>query len=225
MDEDRLEKPAEDRFARARSEMIQRQLVHRGVSDRRVLDAMRCVPREMFVSQALQDSAYDDRALPSEAGQTISQPYIVAYMTERIDIQPDHRVLEIGTGAGYQTAILAQLCGHVVTIERITRLSASAQPRLAALGITNVTYIIGDGSLGSLEFAPYDRIIVTAAAPKPPAALVEQLVENGRIIVPVGKEQEQQLVMVERRRGRLVETRLIPVRFVRLIGKDGWPAD
>ena len=158
-----------------RHDMVRQQLVVRGIQDQAVLNAMSRIPREMFVSPELVEAAYEDRALPAGLEQTISQPYIVALMTENLRLGPEHRVLEIGTGTGYQTAVLARLAREVFTVERHPSLAMAAQERLARLGLKNIRYLIGDGSLGWPEHAPYERIIVTAAAPQIVAELVEQL--------------------------------------------------
>jgi len=207
----------------ARKAMVQQQLVARGISDPAVLQAMQEVPRERFVPESIRDAACDDRALPVGNGQTISQPYIVAYMTEKLQVRPGHRVLEIGTGTGYQTAILHRVGAEVYSIERIAHLHESARQRLADLGFGPVHLRCGDGTLGWPEHAPYDRIIVTAGAPETPASLVEQLAEAGRIVIPIGRRDYQVLVCVEKREGRTVETTLVPCRFVGLIGQQGWP--
>jgi len=208
----------------ARERMIELQLVQRGITNPDVLDAMRAVPREKFVAAHLAEHAYEDRALASELGQTISQPYIVAFMTEALKLEHHHRVLEIGTGTGYQTAVLANLARHVHTIERFESLSRAAQERLATLGIANVTFMIGDGSLGWPEHAPFDRIIVTAGAPGMVQPLLDQLADPGRIVIPMGAPESQQLTAITRQDGRITETPLIPVRFVKLIGEAGFEA-
>jgi protein-L-isoaspartate(D-aspartate) O-methyltransferase len=200
-------------------EMIDQQLIARGISDKAVLEAMRRVPREYFVSPPYVDAAYEDRALPAALDQTISQPYIVALMSENLRVSPQHRVLEIGTGTGYHTAILARLAREVFTIERHASLSTDAQARLTRLGYRNIRFHIGDGSLGWAEFAPYDRIMVTAAAPQVVPELIEQLTIGGRLIIPTGADDNQNLSAIDRLAGRTVETPLIPVRFVKLIGK------
>jgi protein-L-isoaspartate(D-aspartate) O-methyltransferase len=203
--------------------MIETQIVQRGIRSERVLDAVRNTPRELFVPAEQAAHAYEDRALPVGMGQTISQPYIVAIMTEALEVEPDHRVLEIGTGTGYQTAILAILARSVFSVERIEALSVAAQRRIADLGIDHVTFRIGDGSVGLPEFAPFDRIIVTAAAPAVVQALVDQLVEGGRLVIPVGDVDTQRLTTIERRQGKIVERPSIAVRFVKLIGESGFP--
>lgn len=195
------------------------QLRKRGISDMRVLRAMELVPREKFVDPAFSEQAYDDSALPIECGQTISQPYVVAYMTEQLDVGPGDEVLEIGTGSGYQAAILSHLCARVFTIERYRELQKAAEERFQELEITNITTIIGDGWLGWPPKAPFARIIVTAAAPEPPSVLIDQLAKGGRMIIPVGETRETQfLTRVDRLESGGIETiRLLPVRFVPLV--------
>jgi len=205
--------------------MIDQQIRSRGVSDLRVLDAMMSVPRERFVPSDACSSAYDDCALPIAAGQTISQPFIVAYMTQQLMVEPHHRILEIGTGSGYQCAILARLAAHVYSVERIDDLRIAAARTLADLGLTNVTLRGGDGSLGLPEFAPYDRILVTAAAPRIPLALLDQLVDNGRLVIPIGGPCEQEIVVVVRDGVRTIETSMLGCRFVKLLGEQGWQVD
>lgn len=208
----------------AREAMVREQIMARGIRDDRVLRAMRTVPRERFVPAEYLGSAYDDCALAIEHRQTISQPFIVAYMTNALRVEPNHKVLEIGMGSGYQTAILSCLTEHLHTVERIESLAKVACDRLAALGITHPHIHIGDGSLGWPECAPYDRIIVTAAAPTVPLALIEQLVDGGQIVIPVGESERQRLVSVWKRQGRTVEHPMIPCRFVKLVGEEGWKA-
>lgn len=207
-----------------RLRMVKSHIANRGISDERVLDAMKAVPRERFLPPDLADSAYEDRALPVGQGQTISQPYIVGLMSDLLRVESHHRVLEIGTGTGYQTAILAILAERVFTIERIEPLSLDAVDRITALGFDDrVDFRVGDGSLGWPEFAPFDRIMVTAGGPSVPQPLLDQLAEGGRLVVPVGPEGNQRLVAIERRHGSFVEHPSIAVRFVRLIGKEGFP--
>ena len=216
------ENQQEEEWLDRRRRMIEYQIRPRGVRDQRVLEAMMTVPRERFLPPSLREEAYEDRALPIRHGQTISQPFIVAYMTEHLAPMPNDRVLEIGTGTGYQTAILALLCRHVYTIERIPELQAEAAAILADLNLTNISMSTGDGSVGLSAHAPYHCILVTAAAPEVPAPLVEQLVDDGRLVVPVGGEHEQTIVRVVRRGTRSIETPLLACRFVKLIGKAGW---
>ena len=194
------------------------QLRRRGIRDANVLRAMERIPREVFVDDAFSEHAYQDIALPIDCGQTISQPYVVAYMTEKLDLKPIHKVLESGTGSGYQAAILSQLCRRVYSIERWRELLKAAEARLAKLKITNVTTIIGDGWLGWPPQAPFDRIIVTAAGLDAPAALLDQLKDGGRMIIPLGETRDtQHLVQIDKTPEGLVETPLLPVRFVPLV--------
>ncbi|QDU38502.1 Protein-L-isoaspartate O-methyltransferase [Maioricimonas rarisocia] len=195
----------------------------RGVTDPRVLDAMRSVPREEFVAAVYHDRAYDDCALPAAEGQTISQPYMVASMTELLSLSPTDRVLEIGTGTGYQTAVLSTLAGEVVSIERLPGLAEPAAERLNRLGYTNVEYHVGDGTLGWPDRAPYDAIIVTAGAPSIPDPLYQQLTDGGRLVIPVGDDSLQTLLVVIRRESGPEIHRKWGCRFVRLIGAAGWP--
>lgn len=196
----------------------------RGITDPRVLDAIEETRRDCFVPQSLQDAAYEDDALPIGAGQTISQPYIVALMTQELQLDGSQIVLEIGTGSGYQTAILARLARRVVTIERIESLSAGARRVLDELGVANVEYLIGDGTLGNPDRGPYDRVIVTASAPAVPEPLYAQLKVAGRIVAPVGDDSSQDLVILEKTAAGRKLTPLCGVRFVKLIGQAGWAA-
>jgi protein-L-isoaspartate(D-aspartate) O-methyltransferase len=194
------------------------QLRRRGIRDTKVLRAIERVPRELFVDEAFAGHAYQDIALPIECGQTISQPFVVAYMTEKLALDPRHKMLEIGTGSGYQAAVLSYLCRRVYTVERWRELQKGAEQRLAQLKIANVTTIIGDGWLGWPPQAPFDRIIVTAAALDAPAALLDQLKEGGRMIIPLGETRDaQSLVQIDKTEEGLVETPLLPVRFVPLV--------
>jgi protein-L-isoaspartate(D-aspartate) O-methyltransferase len=196
--------------------MIRAQIAARGVGDPRVLDAFRSVPRELFVPPHLRASAYDDTPLPLERGQTISQPFIVALMTELLRLAGGESVLEIGTGSGYQTAILARLARHVWSAELEPDLARSVAARLDRLGITNVTLGIGDGLKIFRDAAPFDRILSAAAPAALPQALIDQLADGGRCVIPVGESEAQQLYLIERVRGRVVRTALDPVRFVPL---------
>jgi protein-L-isoaspartate(D-aspartate) O-methyltransferase len=194
------------------------QLRRRGIRDNRVLRAIERVPRELFVDETFSEHAYQDIALPIECGQTISQPYVVALMTEKLELDDRHKVLEIGTGSGYQAAVLSHLCRRVYTVERWRELQKAAERRFAKLGITNVTTIIGDGWLGWPPQAPFDRIIVTAAAHEPPPDLIDQLKVGGRMIIPLGESRDtQQLVQIDKTEEGLGETPLLPVRFVPLV--------
>jgi protein-L-isoaspartate(D-aspartate) O-methyltransferase len=201
-------------------------LERRGITDLRVLDALEETRRDLFVPDSLQYAAYDDDALPIGEGQTISQPYIVALMTQELRLEGDETVLEIGTGSGYQTAILARLARRVVTIERLERLSERARGVLSELGVSNVEFFVGDGTLGNPERGPYDRVIVTASAPAIPETLYEQLKPGGLIVAPVGDESSQELVVLEKTPAGPRFTPLCGCRFVKLIGKAGWaPAE
>jgi protein-L-isoaspartate(D-aspartate) O-methyltransferase len=193
-------------------------LRRRGISDQAVLRAMDEVPREHFVSADLVDSAYADQALPIACGQTISQPYVVAYMTEQLDVEPQHHVLEVGTGSGYQTAVLSRLARDVVSVERYRTLADTARERLRTLGFTNVAIVAGDGFAGVPAQAPFDRIMVTAAAQEEPEALVAQLAEGGKMVLPLGpRDGTQHLVKLTKTAQGLSRQSLIAVRFVPLL--------
>ncbi len=209
------------RFSQARHELVER-VRRQGVRDPRVLAAMERVPRHRFVPDALAVQAYRDTSLPIGRDQTISQPSIVALMTEAAAVTPADRVLELGTGSGYQTAILAELAAKVFTIERIHTLATAAHQRLDALGYTNIVFRIADGTFGWAEHAPYQAIMVAAAAPEVPAPLVAQLDVGGRLVMPVGSGDVQELLLVRRTREGLERRRLLPCRFVKLIGRHGW---
>jgi protein-L-isoaspartate(D-aspartate) O-methyltransferase len=193
-------------------------LRRRGIGDAAVLRAMDEVPREYFVENQFLDTAYADRALPIACGQTISQPYVVAYMSEQLDVQPRHRVLEVGTGSGYQAAVLSRLASEVVTIERFRTLADAARTRLETLGYRNVEVRLGDGLAGAPGRAPFDRIIITAASEQVPEALVEQLAEDGAMVLPLGPHAGPQcLVKLTKTEGQTRQEELIPVRFVPLL--------
>ena len=205
-----------------RVDMVDRQIIARGVRDPRVLEAIRDVPRHRFVPADLQNHACEDRALPIADAQTISQPYIVAIMTELLAPESRHRVLEIGTGSGYQTAILSRLSGHVVSVERHPGLAEAARRILAALAIRNVEVHVADGTEGFAAQAPFDRILVTAGAPSIPESLKEQLADGGRLVIPVGPVGFQHLTIVDRRGARLDQREGDACVFVPLIGRHGW---
>ena len=211
--------------ASSRAAMVERDIVRRGVSDERVLAAMRAVPREAFVPAGLRARSHDDGPLPIGRRQTISQPYIVALMAEALRLRGDEHVLEIGTGSGYGAAVLARLCAQVVTVERIAELAERAAARLAELGVPNVRVQRGDGSLGWPDAAPYDAIVVTASGPSVPEALLAQLATGGRLVMPVGgAHSAQELVRVTRDDAGNVRTEsLCDVAFVPLVGAGGWP--
>jgi len=205
-------------FERARQRMVERQLKARDITDAAVLRAMTTVPRHRFVSPALASEAYSDRALPIEEGQTISQPYIVALMTQLLELSGSERVLEVGTGSGYQAAVLAELVKQVYTIEILPGLAARAAARLKTLGYSQVTVRAGDGYQGWPEVAPFDAIVVTAGATHIPEPLVKQLAEGGRLVIPVGESSgTQELIQGRKTGGRLVTRVVIPVRFVPLV--------
>ena len=209
-------KPVGDDVERMEFQLALRQ---RGISDQAVLRAMEDVPRENFVAPGFVESAYADQALPIECGQTISQPFVVAYMTEQLEVGPEQRVLEIGTGSGYQAAVLSRLAGEVVTVERYRTLADMARERLTRLGYTNVTVRVGDGMAGAPDLAPFDRIIVTAAAEEVPDALIGQLAEAGKMVLPVGPRHDAQYLvkLTKQPKGGLTREELIAVRFVPLL--------
>jgi protein-L-isoaspartate(D-aspartate) O-methyltransferase len=211
-----------DLFSERRQRMVEQQLRNRGIRDERVLAAMLKVPRHEFVAAPYRDQAYDDNPLPIGEGQTISQPYIVGLMLELLHLAPADSVLEIGTGSGYQTALLAELASHVDSIERQPFLAAVAEAALRRLGYSNVAVHAGDGSLGLPEHAPFNAIVVSAAAPEFPAALFAQLKEGGRLVAPVGPSDTQQLLRVTREEGSPVIVESVPCRFVPLIGARGY---
>jgi len=208
---------------RARQHMVREQLMLRGIEDERVLKTMGKVPREAFVPEALRDRAYDDTPLPIGDGQTISQPYIVGLMTQLLQLKGDERVLEIGTGSGYQAAILAELCAKVFSIERSFALSAGARKALEDLGYSNILLRVGDGTVGWDEFSPYDRIMVTAGSPVLPKTLCGQLKEGGIMVVPVGDRVQQDLKIVRRKESGFAVESGGGCVFVPLVGREGWP--
>jgi len=210
-------------LARERQRMVQKQLVPRGIKDGRVLAAMAKVPREEFVPPESRAASYEDGPLPIGYDQTISQPYIVAFMTEQLRLSPTDWVLEIGTGSGYQAAILAELAGEVYTIEIVAPLAQSAEAALQRLGYKNVHVKLGDGYKGWPENAPFDAIIVTCAPDKVPQLLTDQLKESGRMIIPVGDRFAQQLYLLEKKNGQLKESVTLPVRFVPMSGEATRP--
>ena len=206
----------------ARQKMLESQIVARNVRDPRVLEAIRTVPRHLFVEEALRDRAYLDKALPIGEKQTISQPFMVAAMSEALQLEGKERVLEIGTGSGYQTAVLSELCQSVFSVERIASFVPIARRRLESLGRYNVLIKVGDGTIGWTEHAPYDAILVTAAARGLPRPLAEQLAIGGRLVVPIGPEHSQSLMRITRDEQGFHEEALGECRFVKLIGRHGW---
>jgi len=209
-------------YEKERVRMVDEQIALRGVQDPRVLAAMRKVPRHEFMPEALRDRAYGDHAMPIGEGQTISQPYIVAVMTEMLELKGTERVLEIGTGSGYQAAVLAELAEKVFTVERVKSLADKARATLDRLGYRNVALKVFDGTYGWKDMGPYDAIIVTAASPDVPQPLVEQLKEGGRLVIPVGERYSQMLVKIVKTASGITRRTDIPCVFVPLIGNHGW---
>lgn len=209
-------------FEQARATMVEQQLVRRGIRAPQVLAAMRLVPRHLFVGEGLQHEAYDDCPIPIGEGQTISQPYMVALMTELLELTPESTVLEIGTGSGYQAAILAHIVKQVYTVERWPTLSERARNVLEQLQFRNIQFLVGDGTVGWPEHAPYDGIIVTAGAPAVPQALLAQLANHGKMVIPVGDLFSQVLHVLTKHDERVDTTTTCHCVFVKLIGKDGW---
>jgi protein-L-isoaspartate(D-aspartate) O-methyltransferase len=211
-----------DRWEAARRRMVETQIAARGVKDERVLAAMTDIPRHLFVPSTFREAAYNDSPLPIGKGQTISQPYIVAVMTELLMVKPEDRVLEIGSGSGYQAAILGKLAKSVITVERIPDVADMARENLSSVGITNVTVITGNGTIGYPGDAPYDAILITAATPSVPPPLVDQMAEGGRLVAPVGSRDLQELVRLTRKEGRTTRELFGGVVFVPLLGEYGW---
>ncbi|HAD81734.1 MAG: protein-L-isoaspartate O-methyltransferase [Candidatus Edwardsbacteria bacterium RIFOXYD12_FULL_50_11] len=206
----------------SRKQMVDQQIIRRGVNDPRVIAAMQKVPRHLFVQEALQYRGYDDNPLPIGQAQTISQPYIVALMSQNLNIKGGEKVLEIGTGSGYQAAVLAEMGAKVFTIERVEKLYHNSRKLLEDLKYHDIAVKLGDGTIGWAEHAPYDRIIVTAGAPEVPKAYWDQLAEGGRIAIPVGDVHVQSLVLVDKIEGKEVKSQVCGCVFVPLIGKYGW---
>jgi len=212
-------------YANLRHRMVTEQIISRGVKDKRVLEALRRIPRHWFVPEEYSDIAYSDSPLPIGHGQTISQPYIVALMTELLELEGDENVLEVGTGSGYQAALLACLARQVHTIERHSVLADNADEVLLRLGFTNVLVHVGDGSLGLPKYAPYQAIMITAAAPNVPQPILDQLDEGGRLVLPVGGAGGQMLDRWHKQRGGYKQEHIAPVAFVPLRGQHGWNED
>lgn len=209
-------------FKKLRQQMVEYQLRARGIKDNRVLNAMETVPRHLFIDENLWDRAYDDCAIPIDEGQTISQPYMVAIMTELLELRGDEKVLEVGTGSGYQSAVLSMLSGEVFTVERIKSLTLKSEERFKTLGYTNIHVVISDGTLGLPDEAPFDGIIVTAAAPEIPEAYIRQLNMGGRLVIPVGSRFSQILYQVKKTASGISTIVSTPCVFVPLVGKYGW---
>lgn len=212
-------------FPQARDRMVETEVIGRGVADRRVIEAMRRVPRHRFVPPAMEHDAYSGSALPIGGGQTISAPNMVALMTEALALAPGMKVLEVGTGSGYQAAVLAAIGCRVITVERIPDLARRAQKLFDELGLAGIVVKVGDGSTGFKEAAPYDRIVVTAAAPYAPRTLMEQLADGGILVAPVGDRMEQTLMRYTRAGDEAREEALVRCVFVPLLGRDGFEAD
>ena len=210
------------KYDRLRQEMVEKQIEARGITDVRVLNAMRQVPRHLFVSEALMDQAYSDFPLPIGEQQTISQPYIVAEMTQALQLFPDDRVLEIGTGSGYQAAILSKIVYRVYSIERIHSLYVRSRKLFDKLGYHNIVTRYSDGTTGWRDQGPFDAIIVTAGSPEIPAVLVNQLTIGGRMVIPVGSQHSQDLIKLVREKNGIHQTNLGGCRFVKLVGEHGW---
>ena len=208
-----------------RRRMVEEQLGDRGIKDLRVLEVMNRVPRHLFAQDSLQHRAYGDTPLPIGENQTISQPYIVAAMTEVLDLKGDERVLEIGTGSGYQTAVMAELVAQVFTIERINVLSRKAQKILDGLGYANIVFKMFDGTYGWPDQAPFNAIMVTASAKEIPEALIKQLGEGGRLVAPTGDKHKQKLIVITKNGGHITNTEICDCKFVPLVGKYGWPEE
>jgi protein-L-isoaspartate(D-aspartate) O-methyltransferase len=209
-------------FEAERQSMVASQLRDRDIGDERVLAAMACVPRHEFVPEEFLAQAYEDHPIPIGENQTISQPYIVAFMLQELRVSPNDTVLEIGTGSGYLTAILAELCNKVYSIERHSVLAKAAEAKLASLGYKNIQVIVGDGTESMRECGPFECILVSAAAPRIPNTLVDQLSEGGRMVIPVGPANIQELQLVRKQNGQSTATRLESCRFVPLIGAEGY---
>ena len=213
-----------DAYETARARMVEEQLVQRGITDERVLSAMRRVPRHLFVEVPLRERAHGDHPLPIGEEQTISQPYIVGLMSQLLELRGQEKVLEVGTGSGYQTAVLAELARRVCSIERLPRLAERARTLLEHLGYDNVWVRVGSGTLGWPDEAPFDRILVTAGGPSIPPPLFQQLGEGGRMVVPVGDVANQTLTVVEKVRGEMKTRSCGDCKFVKLVGKYAWEA-
>jgi protein-L-isoaspartate(D-aspartate) O-methyltransferase len=217
-------RPVETEFRGARQRLVET-LQDKGIKDLAVLRAVQMTPRHAFVPTGVSHRAYEDTALPIGNGQTISQPYVHARYLELLRLKGTERVLEVGTGSGYQTALLAHLAAQVFSVERIPALFQQARDAIQRTGVKNVSLLMGDGTLGWREYAPYDAILVSAAAPSVPQPLIDQLADGGRLVVPVGDRNEQRLVLIERHGTKLETTDYDPVRFVPLLGTHGWPRD
>jgi protein-L-isoaspartate(D-aspartate) O-methyltransferase len=209
-------------FKNLMEKMIKSQLIAKGINDNNIIDAIRSIPRHIFVEESFAELSYSDYPLPIGHKQTISGIFTAALMTSALDLNKNSRVLEIGTGSGYQTAILARLSQEIFTIERIRDLSLNARKVLDNINFNNITFIIGDGTIGCKEFAPYDRILVTAVSPNIPYALVDQLKDGGIIVIPLKAELEQNIFVIRKKNGKIEKKSIAPANFVKLIGKSGF---
>jgi protein-L-isoaspartate(D-aspartate) O-methyltransferase len=216
------ERMSEDPRTEERMRMVRDQIEARGIGDKRVLDAMREIPRHLFIPPEFREAAYHDRPLPIGSGQTISQPYIVGLMTSLLELKQNDMVLEIGAGSGYQAAILSKLARTVVTVERLPEIASKAEDMMHRLGISNVTVAVEDGTLGYAPCAPYNGIIITAASPDIPEPLIDQLADGGRLVAPVGPRDLQQLIRVRKHGERISRENFGGVMFVPLLGRHGW---
>lgn len=210
------------RYESLRRKMVDEQLAGHGIRDERVLSAMGRIPRHLFVPESMADQAYEDHPVAIGQGQTISQPYMVACMSQALALQGGEKVLEVGSGSGYQTAVLKALNADVYTVERLPELSDRARENVERAGFSGVHYRVGDGSRGWTEEAPFDRVIVTAGAPTMPVSLVQQLREGGSMVIPVGGDERQELLLVRRGQGRVTRERICSCMFVKLLGDEGW---
>lgn len=209
-------------FKKSVSKVTKQALASKGIADKNILNALMAVPRDKFVEESFKELSYSGAPLPIGYNQTISSIYTVGLMTQSLRLNKSHRVLEIGTGSGYQAAVLSMLCMSVFTVERIRELSLKARDIIGKLDIHNVTFIIGDGTIGFKEYAPYDRILVTACSPDVPASLVAQLGEGGVMVIPLERDNSQNIFVIEKKNGKIYSNSIAPANFVKLIGKDGF---
>ena len=217
-----MEASLRDPYLLARKRMVAEQLLPRGITDKKIISIMSEIPRHIFIDEALRSQAYADHPLSIGENQTISQPFIVALMTQALGLKGNEKILEIGTGCGYQTVLLSQLGRQVFTIERIKNLALSARSHLKALGLRNIVMRVGDGTKGWKEEAPFDAILVAAGSPEVPQPLLDQLGEGGKLVIPVGEEDSQTLFRFTKRKGEIFSENMGPCRFVKLVGEHGW---
>ncbi len=209
-------------FKKSVGKVTKQSLISKGIADKNILNALMAVPREKFVEESLKELSYSGAPLPIGYNQTISSIYTVALMTQSLRLNENHRILEIGTGSGYQAAVLSMLCMSVFTVERIRELSLRARDTIGKLHIHNITFAIGDGTIGFKEYAPYDRILVTACSPEVPESLISQLGDGGIMVIPLGRGDSQNIFVIEKKNGKVCSNNIAPANFVRLIGKDGF---